>query len=72
MSAPNWVVSKFGGQVTGLPALGYNLAPLLAASTVVGGPFGSQLRLIFVAGAGTTAGALIAVSIYAQRSLTFR
>lgn len=65
-------VSKFGGQVVTFPTVGYNLTPTLAAATAVGGPFGSQMRLIFIAGAGTSAGAAISVSIYAQRSLTFR
>lgn len=48
--------------------VGKNLSPALAASTVVQGPWGDRLRLVFVAGASTTAGAPVRVTIAAMRS----
>lgn len=38
-------------------AIGSNLTPALAVNTVVGGEFGFKMRMLFVAGALTTAGA---------------
>lgn len=46
--------------------VGTNLTPALAASTVVGGPWGRQMRCVCVAGASTSAGAPISISILGQ------
>lgn len=46
--------------------VGKNLTPALAAGTVVGGPFGDRMRLVAVAGAGTTAGAAISIFMRGQ------
>jgi hypothetical protein len=48
--------------------VGKNLAPALAAGTVVNGAFTDRLRLVMVAGAGTTAGAPVVVRVCPQRS----
>ena len=56
-----------GAQNLTLVTVGTNLSPLLAAGTVLGGGWGDAFRLVFVAGAGTTAGAAIQVIIAAQR-----
>ncbi len=41
----------------------------LAAGTVLGGPFGDRMRLVAIAGAATTAGAVITVRISCQSEL---
>jgi hypothetical protein len=56
---------------TQLPApvvVGKNLAPVLAANTFVNGAFTDRMRLVMVAGAGTSAGAAVKVSVMAQRT----
>lgn len=45
------------GQNTSINTVGRNLTPALAANSVIGGDFGNQLRVVYVAGAGTSAGA---------------
>ncbi len=47
--------------------VGKNLAPALASSTVVNGAFTDRMRLVFVAGSGTTAGAQVVARLVAQR-----
>jgi hypothetical protein len=51
-----FTVSK-AGQQTAIATVGTGTSPALAASTVVGGDWGDRLRVVAVAGAGTTAGA---------------
>lgn len=58
-------VSRLAQQLT-ITTVGKNLTPALAVNTVVGGPFGTQMRLVAVAGALTTAGAVITINIRAQ------
>lgn len=53
-------------QSSGLVTVGVGTTPLLAASTLVGGPFGDRMRLVAVAGAGTTAGAAITILMRVQ------
>jgi hypothetical protein len=48
--------------------VGRNLAPALAAGTVVNGAFSDRLRLVMVAGTGTSAGASVTVRVQPQRS----
>lgn len=50
------VLAREGQASSGIVAVGSDLTPALAANTVVGGDFGYALRLLFVAGALTTAG----------------
>lgn len=57
-----FAVSKFQA-VAIATTVGNGNSPALAASTVVGGPWGSKMRLLFVAGAGTSAGAAISVGV---------
>ena len=57
-----------GAQNTTLATIGTNLNPLLAAGTIPGGAWGDAFRLVFVAGAGTTAGAPVAINIVGQRT----
>lgn len=47
--------------------VGINTAPALAANTVVGGGWGDRIRLLMVAGSGTTVGAAVNVTISAQK-----
>jgi len=48
--------------------VGKGLAPALAANTIINGPYSDRCRLVFVAGSGTTAGAVIRVIAMIQRS----
>jgi hypothetical protein len=48
--------------------VGKNLAPALSPGTVVNGAFSDRLRLVMVAGAGTSAGAPVVVRVSPQRS----
>jgi len=48
--------------------VGTGTTPALAASTVVGGGWGNQMRLAFTAGASTSAGAAIAVTIVGNKN----
>lgn len=52
--------------------VGKNLSPALAASTVVNGAFSDRMRLVMVAGSGTSAGAPVVVRIAPQRAETNR
>jgi len=52
-------------QVLTITAIGKDLTPALAVNTVVGGQFGRKMRLLFVAGAGTSAGASQTVRLIA-------
>ena len=47
--------------------VGKNLAPALAASAMVNGAFGDRVRLVMVAGVGTSVGAPVIVGVTAQR-----
>lgn len=48
--------------------VGNGTTPALAANALVGGPVGSELRLLFTAGASTSAGAAISVSVTGMRN----
>lgn len=61
-----WHVARESTQTT-LTTVGTGLSPALAANTIVGGCWGDQLRLVFVAGASTTAGAAQSVKIFQWR-----
>lgn len=56
------------GQQTGIPTVGTDLSPALAANAVVGGDFGDTMRVLFVAGAGTSAGAVQTIKVIGTRS----
>ena len=47
--------------------VGKNLSPALAAGASINGAFGSRLRLVMVAGSGTSAGAAVKVTVAGQR-----
>ena len=47
--------------------VGINLTPALAAGVCIGGAWGDRMRLVFVAGTGTTAGAPVKVYVSGQR-----
>jgi hypothetical protein len=49
-------------------AVGKGLSPSLAAATVVNGAFSDRMRLVMVAGTGTTAGTPVVVRVAPQRS----
>lgn len=48
--------------------VGKNLAPALSSNTIVNGAYGDRLRLLMVAGSGTTVGAAVKVTVMSQRS----
>ena len=48
--------------------VGQGLNPILAVSTAVQGGWGDRARLVMVAGSGTTAGAVVKVTIAPQRA----
>ncbi len=62
-----WSVSRAAQQLT-LTTVGTGTAstatPVLAANSIVGGEFGDRLRLVLVAGAGTSAGAPVVIRIF--------
>lgn len=60
-----WHVNR-STSVTAPTTIGTGTSPALAVSTINGGAWGDRLRLLFVAGAGTSAGASQSVSIIAQ------
>ncbi len=47
----------------GITVIGKNTTPVLAANTVVGGLWSDRLRALYVAGASTSAGAVVTISI---------
>lgn len=57
-----FAVSRAGQQTT-ITAIGQGTSPALAANTVLGGDFGSQMRIVAVAGAGTSVGAALTFRI---------
>lgn len=57
------VVVSRAGQQAAITTVGTNTSPALAANAVVGGDFGNQMRVLFVAGAGTSAGAVQTIRI---------
>lgn len=50
-------------QQTSITTVGVGASPALAANTVLGGDFGTQMRAVCVAGAGTSAGAAQTIAI---------
>lgn len=52
-------------QQTSLIAIGKDLTPALAANAVLGGEFGDQMRVVCVAGGGTSAGATLSIFVNA-------
>lgn len=56
------------GQQTGIPTVGTDLSPALAANAVVGGDFGDMMRVLLVAGASTSAGAVQTIKVIGTRS----
>jgi len=52
-----------------ITVIGKNLVPALAAGTVAGGYWGDAMRLLFVAGASTSAGALQTVTVIGKRRM---
>lgn len=60
-----WSASQ-GAQQTAITTVGKNALPLLAAGTVIGGPWGGRFRLAMKAGVGTTAGVAVVITIAAQ------
>lgn len=60
-------VSLFTNSVTPI-VVGKNLTPSIAVNTVLNGAFGDRCRLVMVAGAGTSQGAAVRITVQAQRS----
>lgn len=53
----SFATSKYAQQLT-VATIGTGLTPALAANTVTGGDFGDRIRVVMVAGSGTSAGAV--------------
>lgn len=56
-----------GAQNLALQTIGTNLLPALAPATAIGGAWGDRFRIVMVAGAGTSAGAVVQLRIVGQR-----
>lgn len=61
-----WCVTRKAQQTT-LATVGTGSSPALAANTIVGGEFGDRMRAVYVAGAGTSAGAAQTIRIFGTR-----
>lgn len=61
-----WSVTRLA-QVTTIATVGKNTSPALAVNTILGGEFGSEMRVLFVAGAGTSAGATQTIDVIGTR-----
>lgn len=61
-----------GAQNLTLTTVGTNLTPALAAGTVLGGAWGDRFRMVMVAGAGTSLGALQTIRLCAQRTVNWK
>lgn len=59
----SWAVSRGAEQKT-LTTVGKSTSPALAANTIVGGAWGDGLRIVSVAGAGTSAGAAQVIKLF--------
>jgi hypothetical protein len=62
-AAIRYMVNIPSAGATGITVIGTGSSPALAANTVVGGSWGDRLRALYVAGASTSAGAAITISI---------
>jgi hypothetical protein len=60
-----WSVNR-STAVTASTTIGSGLAPALGVDTILGGAWGDMMRLLFDAGAGTSAGAAQSVTIIGQ------
>jgi hypothetical protein len=71
-SAVKWLVPMSNSTTTTVPtAVGMNLSPALSAGSggaVVNGAFTDRMRLVFVAGSGTSAGAKVTIRVALQSS----
>jgi hypothetical protein len=68
-SAVIYSTALSNAQQTAAPvAVGKNLSPALGAGVTVNGPTSDRLRLVMVAGSGTSAGAAVTVRVMAQRA----
>jgi hypothetical protein len=61
-----WHVNR-ATPVTASAVIGTATTPALAADTIVGGSWGDALRIVFVAGVSTTAGASQTIRLYGKR-----
>jgi len=61
-----WSASKNAQQTT-LTSVGTGASPALGANTIVGGDWGDRLRVVAVAGASTSAGALQTLLVVATQ-----
>lgn len=61
------VGGALGEGYTSLITIGQNLSPALAANAIALGGWGTRLRLVFVAGVGTTAGTTVNCWVLGQR-----
>lgn len=48
--------------------VGKNLTPALAVNTVINGAYSNRMRIVMVAGTGTTAGAPVKITVMTQRT----
>lgn len=63
-----WHVNR-ATAVSTVTTIGSASSPVLAASTILGGAWGNRMRLVYVAGAGTSAGAAQSVTIIGHRAV---
>jgi hypothetical protein len=61
-----FTVSRYAQSLSGT-VVGSGSTPALAQSTMLGGEFGEKFRVVFVAGAGTSAGAVQTISLIGSK-----
>ena len=66
VAAYHTTVARDGGQTATPIVVGAGIVPALAANAVVGGSFGTMLRVVIVSGGGTTVGKPQTISMYAS------
>jgi len=61
-----WSVSRSAQQLT-LATVGKGTSPAITVNTILGGEFGSEMRVLFVAGVGTSLGAAQTIDVIGTR-----
>lgn len=61
-----WTVSRSAQQLT-IATVGTGTSPALTANSIIGGEWGDQMRVVFVAGTSTSAGALQTIKLVLTR-----
>lgn len=63
----HWHVGRQVQSATGATTIGSGTSPALAANTILGGGWGDMMRVVYTAGAGTSAGAAQSILVIGHR-----